>query len=72
MSDPETIDLRATQIGGRRCVEDFTVFWRGMLIGRIMKGSRGRWWWGCNVNDRVSLAIDSGNGNDLETVRPSS
>jgi hypothetical protein len=47
MTDPETINLRVTQIGGRRCVEDFTVIWRGMPIGRMMKASVGRWWWVC-------------------------
>jgi hypothetical protein len=52
--------LRVTQIGGRRCVDDFTVFWRGIPIGRIMKVRSGNWWWGCNVYDRVSLANDSG------------
>jgi hypothetical protein len=69
MTDPETIDLRVTQIAGQRYVEDFTVFWRGMPIGRIMKGSGGRWWWGCNVYNRVSLANDSGNGNDLHDCK---
>jgi hypothetical protein len=57
--------LRVTQVGGRRCVDDFTVFWRGIPIGRIMKVRSGNWWWGCNVYDRVSLANDSGNGIDL-------
>jgi hypothetical protein len=72
MTDPETIDLRVTQIARQRCVDDFTVFWRGMPIGRIMKvskGSGGRWWWGCNVYDRVSLANDSGDGNDLDDCK---
>ena len=72
MSDPETIDLRVTRIGGQRNVEDFTVFWRGTPIGRIMKVSRGgggRWWWGCNVYDRVSLANDSGDGTDLDDCK---
>jgi hypothetical protein len=70
MTDTETIGLRVTQIGGRRCVNDFTVIWRGMPIGRIMKGSGGRWWWGaCNVYDRVSFANDSGNGTDLDDCK---
>jgi hypothetical protein len=70
MIDPETIDLHVTQIAGQRYVEDFTVFWRGMPIGRIMK-SRGErwWWWGCNVYDRVSLADDSGDGTDLDDCK---
>ena len=69
MTDPETIDFRATQIGGSRCVDDFTVFWRGLPIGRIMKVSGRRWWWGCNVYDRVSRANDSGNGIDLDDCK---
>jgi hypothetical protein len=32
-----------------------------------MKVSGGRWWWGCNVYDRVSLA--NGNGIDLDELR---
>jgi hypothetical protein len=32
-SDPETIALRATVIGGKRYNDDFTVIWRGMSIG---------------------------------------
>jgi hypothetical protein len=69
MTDPETIDLRVTQIAGQRYVEDFTVFWRGMPIGRIMKVRGRHWWWGCNVYDRVSLANDSGDGNDLDDCK---
>ncbi len=66
MTDPETINLRVTEIGGIRCVDDFTVFWRGIPIGRIVKITKARWWWGCNVDGRVSLEDDSGSGNSLD------
>ena len=35
--DSETIALRATVIGGQRYADDFTVIWRNMPIGRIMR-----------------------------------
>jgi hypothetical protein len=35
----ETIALRVTVIGGQRYADDFTVIWRGLSIGRIMKSS---------------------------------
>ena len=66
MTGPETIALRVTQFGGRPCVDDFTLIWRGLPIGRIMKvGGGSRWWWGCNVYDQPSLDGDSGNGIDF-------
>jgi hypothetical protein len=37
MTDPETITLRATVIGGQRYPDDYTVIWRELPIGRIMK-----------------------------------
>ena len=69
MTDNETIALRVTMIGGRPYVNDFTVFWRGMPIGRIMKTGARRWWWGCNVGDRPALVDDSGDGNDLDDCK---
>jgi hypothetical protein len=36
MTDPETIVLRVTEIGGKRWPDEFTVIWRGLPIGRIM------------------------------------
>jgi hypothetical protein len=39
MSDPTTIALRATMITGQRQLDDYTVIWRGMPIGRIMRAS---------------------------------
>ena len=44
MPDDETIVLRDTVIGGHRRADDFTVIWRGLPIGRIMKISGVRWW----------------------------
>ena len=37
LDDFETIALRATVIGGQRYADDFTVMWRNMPIGRIMR-----------------------------------
>jgi hypothetical protein len=37
MTDLETIVLRTTVIAGQRYDDDYTVIWRGMSIGRIMK-----------------------------------
>jgi hypothetical protein len=39
LDDPETIALRVTVIGGQRYADDYTVIWRGLSIGRIMKAS---------------------------------
>jgi hypothetical protein len=58
MTDDETIALHVTMIGGRPYPNDFTVFWRGVPIGRIMKVRARHWWWGCNVDDRPSLDGD--------------
>lgn len=60
VSNDETIALRATVIGGERYDDDYTVIWRGLSIGRIMKGSGApshfpQWSWNCYVPN-------SGNG----------
>jgi hypothetical protein len=39
MTDDETIALCVTLIGGQSYADDFTVIWRGMPIGRIMRAS---------------------------------
>jgi hypothetical protein len=39
MTDPETIALRVTVIGGKRWPDDYTVIWRGMSIGRIIRAN---------------------------------
>jgi hypothetical protein len=74
MSDDETIALRVTEIGGQRHAEDFTVIWRGMSIGWIMKASgvphdKPIWSWNCYVHCRPSSADDSGTGRDLDKPR---
>ena len=71
MPDSETVFMLETKIGGQSQANDFTVFWRGMAIGRIMKSTgvlqgRSYWWWGCNVYDQPSLDEDSGTGDDLD------
>jgi hypothetical protein len=67
--DDETIALRDTVIGGNRRADDFTVIWRGLPIGRIMKISGVRWWWGCNFDGQLSLDDDSGNGTGLDDCK---
>jgi hypothetical protein len=37
MPDPETIALRKTLIGGKTYPDDYTVIWRELPIGRIMR-----------------------------------
>ena len=69
MTDDESIALHATVIGGVPYPNDFTVIWRGIPIGRIMKVGARRWWWGCNVDDRLSLDGDSGDGIDLDDCK---
>ena len=69
MTDDETIALHGTMIGGARYPNDFTVFWRGLPIGRIMKSTSVRWWWGCNFDGQLSLDDDSGNGIDLDDCK---
>jgi hypothetical protein len=45
------------------------VFWCGLPVGRIMKSTSVRWWWGCSLYDRPSLDDDSGNGIDLDDCK---
>ena len=69
MPDDETIALRVTVIGGLGYPDDFTVIWRDLPIGRIMKISGVRLWWGCNFDGQLSLDDDSGNGIDLDDCK---
>jgi hypothetical protein len=69
MTGPETIALRVTKIGDIPRVDHFTVIWRGMPIGRIMKTGASRWWWGCNVDDRPAQDDDSGDGKNLDDCK---
>jgi hypothetical protein len=53
-TDSDTIALRATVIAGKRYDDDFTVIWRGLPVGRIMKSSGvpahiAQWSWTCYV-----------------------
>ena len=70
MPDPETIVLRATVIAGKRYDDDFTVIWRGLSIGRIMKTSGvpahlAQWSWNCYVHGKPGAGA-SGNGLEIE------
>jgi len=69
MTVDETIALHVTVIGGACYPNDFTVFWRGLPIGRIMKSTSVRWWWGCNVYEHPSLDDDSGDGIGLDDCK---
>jgi hypothetical protein len=55
--DPEFLSLRATVIAGQPYADDFEVIWRGMSIGRIMRGAgaphdKPQWSWSCHVHGR--------------------
>ena len=68
--DDETIALRATVIDGNRFPDDYQVIWRGLSIGRIMKGTGSpmhapQWWWECNINGQPSLGVGRGTVSDL-------
>jgi hypothetical protein len=70
MTDDETIALRATVIAGKRYEDDFTVIWRGLSIGRIMKSSGvpshiPQWSWTCYVHGKPG-AGGNGTGVDLD------
>jgi hypothetical protein len=73
-NDSEPIALRATVIGGQRYADDFTVIWRRLPIGRIMKSSgvphnEAQWSWNCYVYGRPSRADDSGTGADIDECK---
>src|SRR5258708_22502666 len=69
--DDETIALRATVIDGNGFPDDYQVIWRGLSIGRIMKGTGSpmhapQWWRECNINGQPSLGVGRGAGADPE------
>jgi len=75
MTDDEAIVLRKTVIGGKSYADDYTVIWRDLPIGRILRCSglpsqAEQWWWGfftfCN---KPSVGTDSGTGTDLEDCK---
>jgi hypothetical protein len=70
MPTAETLTLRANEIAGQRCSDDYAVIWRGMSVGRIMLGNgaphdRPRWTWSCRVYGRPQGSDDRGNAADL-------
>jgi hypothetical protein len=70
MSDnSETLTLRPI-IGGERHADDYQVFWRGLSIGRIRRGSGatgGRvWTWGCQLPGSSTRAGESVDGGSLD------
>jgi hypothetical protein len=72
-ADSETISLRATVIAGKRYDDDFTVIWRGLSVGRIMKASGvpahlAQWSWNCFVHGKPGASAN-GNGSDLEDCK---
>ena len=72
MTDPETLTMRATVIGGQRYADDFEVIWRGMSIGRIMRAPGlpphiPQWRWTSNVPGKPGGG--SGSGSDLEDCK---
>jgi hypothetical protein len=73
LDDPETIALRVTVIGGQRYADDYTVIWRGLSIGRIMKASGvpshiPQWSWNCYVHGKPGASAD-GTGVDLDDCK---
>jgi hypothetical protein len=72
MPDDETIALRVTVIGGHRYADDFTVIWRELPIGRIMRAPGlpphvAQWRWTCNVYGKPGGG--SGSGVDLDDCK---
>jgi hypothetical protein len=69
--ESESIALRSTVIDGNGYPDDYQVIWRGLPIGRIMKGTGSpnhppQWWWGCNV---YGIPGGSGTGIDLNDCK---
>jgi hypothetical protein len=74
MSDDEIIALRVSEIGGQRHADDFTVIWRCMPIGRIMRASgmpsdKAQYLWNCYLYGRPSSGDDSGTGDSLDDCK---
>jgi hypothetical protein len=50
----ESLTMRATVIAGQRYADDYAVIWRGMWIGRILRGAGAPhgtppWSWSCQA-----------------------
>jgi hypothetical protein len=69
----ETIALRKTLIGGQTYPDDYTVIWRELPIGRIMRAPGlpphvPQWRWTCNLSGKPGGG-GGGAGNDLEDCK---
>jgi hypothetical protein len=72
MSDPETIALRVTVIGGQTYPDVYEVIWRDLPIGRIMWASGlpshvPQWRWTCNIYGKPGGG--GGSGVDLDDCK---
>jgi hypothetical protein len=72
MTDDETIVLRKTMIGGQTYADDFTVVWRDLPIGRIMRPPGlpphvPQWRWTCNIYGKPGGG--NGSGADLDDCK---
>jgi hypothetical protein len=72
--DPESLTLRPTVIGGQRHADDFTVIWRDISIGRIMRGAgaptdRPQWSWSCHLHGRPQGSGHRGSAADLDNAK---
>jgi hypothetical protein len=72
MTDPEAITLRVTVIGGQSYADDYTVIWRGLPIGRIMRppglpSHVPQWRWTCNFYGKA--VGGGGAGSDLDDCK---
>jgi hypothetical protein len=73
-AEPESLTLRAAVIAGQRYADDFTVIWRGMSIGRIMRGAgapsgKPQWSWSCHLHGRPQGSDERGTGVDLDDAK---
>jgi hypothetical protein len=76
MTDDETLTLRVTAIAGKRFADDFTVIWRELPIGRVMKASGvpahlAQWSWSCSVHGKP-VPVPTATATTSKTARRSS
>jgi hypothetical protein len=72
MTDDETIVLRMTLIGGEIYADDWTVIWRELPVGRIMRAPGlpphvPQWRWTCNIYGKPGGG--GGSGDDLDDCK---
>jgi len=70
----ESLTMRATVIAGQRYADDYAVIWRGMWIGRILRGAGAPhgtppWSWSCHLPGRPQGNDDRGNAVDLDDAK---